>query len=404
MAEAMEGIMGLPQSQGSAELMQAASNPLLQSFAQSNPKQLNRELNASLSENDPRMMAQLRAELASLDLTQDEIDSMQMIIDYLLNNPDEYAQARQEMLADGMDEDLFPVNYDPVFLQAFAMALTELETQNASMGKEPMRMADGGLASLGRGGDTMLAHINPQEAALLKSVGGMGTTNPYTGLPEYGFFSKAWKAVTKPFKAVAKAVKSVLKSPIGRIVATIGLSMVLGPAVTGFLGPGVSSYVATGITAGLSNTAVNLASGMSFGDALKGGVTAGLMAGVGDYALGKLTGPAIEGGAPVYDANGQLVAPSGTPVTQGLQPVQAGGNAIQAGGSSTLSGAAPNATSYFSEELGFLTPDEVMNAAIGGVDPNTFTPVFGAAPSALPVQQQALCQQPLRQLLQHLHR
>lgn len=41
------------------------------------------------------------------------------------------------------------------------------------------------LASLGRNGDTMLAHINPQEASLLKSKGGSGTINPNTGLPEY---------------------------------------------------------------------------------------------------------------------------------------------------------------------------------------------------------------------------
>jgi hypothetical protein len=41
------------------------------------------------------------------------------------------------------------------------------------------------LASKGRNGDTMLAHINPEEAALLKSMGGAGTINPQTGLPEF---------------------------------------------------------------------------------------------------------------------------------------------------------------------------------------------------------------------------
>jgi hypothetical protein len=41
------------------------------------------------------------------------------------------------------------------------------------------------LASYGRNGDTVLAHINPEEAALLKSLGGSGTINPDTGLPEY---------------------------------------------------------------------------------------------------------------------------------------------------------------------------------------------------------------------------
>lgn len=41
----------------------------------------------------------------------------------------------------------------------------------------------------GRHGDTMLAHINPQEAELLKALGGSGTINPKTGLPEFWGFS-----------------------------------------------------------------------------------------------------------------------------------------------------------------------------------------------------------------------
>ncbi len=44
------------------------------------------------------------------------------------------------------------------------------------------------LAKEGRRGDTLLAHINPQEAALLKRLGGSGTRNPVTGLLE--FFTK----------------------------------------------------------------------------------------------------------------------------------------------------------------------------------------------------------------------
>ena len=53
----------------------------------------------------------------------------------------------------------------------------------------------------GRNGDTILAHINPLEAKMLKAAGGSGTINPKTGLPEFrgGFFSNrywdkgAWK-------------------------------------------------------------------------------------------------------------------------------------------------------------------------------------------------------------------
>ena len=41
------------------------------------------------------------------------------------------------------------------------------------------------IRSQGRGRDTVLAHITPKEAALLKRRGGSGTINPDTGLPEF---------------------------------------------------------------------------------------------------------------------------------------------------------------------------------------------------------------------------
>ena len=41
------------------------------------------------------------------------------------------------------------------------------------------------LQSQGRRGDSILAHINPKEAALLQRMGGAATANPVTGLPEF---------------------------------------------------------------------------------------------------------------------------------------------------------------------------------------------------------------------------
>jgi len=41
------------------------------------------------------------------------------------------------------------------------------------------------LRSKGRGPDTVLAHITPQEAEKLKKEGGSGSINPDTGLPEF---------------------------------------------------------------------------------------------------------------------------------------------------------------------------------------------------------------------------
>jgi len=54
------------------------------------------------------------------------------------------------------------------------------------------------LQSLGRNGDTILAHINPAEAQLLKAKGGAGTINPNTGLLE--FFKADKNADTKKGK------------------------------------------------------------------------------------------------------------------------------------------------------------------------------------------------------------
>jgi hypothetical protein len=55
------------------------------------------------------------------------------------------------------------------------------------------------LQSKGRNGDTILAHINPQEAGILKALGGSGTRNPDTGLPEYF-------KIGNPFKPVQRAI------------------------------------------------------------------------------------------------------------------------------------------------------------------------------------------------------
>jgi len=41
------------------------------------------------------------------------------------------------------------------------------------------------LRRMGRRGDTMLAHITPEEADMLMEAGGSGTINPMTGLPEF---------------------------------------------------------------------------------------------------------------------------------------------------------------------------------------------------------------------------
>jgi hypothetical protein len=70
-----------------------------------------------------------------------------------------------------------------------------------------------------------LAYINPEEAALLKSLGGAGEDINGTGIKSY-FFKKV-------FRKAKKAVKKVVKSPLGKIA-------LLGAATLPFGGPGAA--------------------------------------------------------------------------------------------------------------------------------------------------------------------
>jgi len=132
-----------------------------------------------------------------------------------------------------------------------------------------------GLASLGRGEDTMLMHITPEEFQDFNRMAQAAgyehiPINPYTGLPEYGF-GKAFKKVAK---AVSKVVSSVTKSPI----ATTLLSAVAAPALG--ISPLMMGLGVGGITA-LSTG--DLGKGLSAGLSAYGGANLG--SGIG--ALGK---------------------------------------------------------------------------------------------------------------------
>jgi hypothetical protein len=109
------------------------------------------------------------------------------------------------------------------------------------------------IAGKGQDGDTMLAHINPQEALLLKAHGGSGTINPNTGLPEYK-------------KVVKKALPIALA--IGVTYATGGF----GAGAAGAWGSagGLGSIGTAGVSSGLF-------SGMTLGTAIQG---AGLLSNV----------------------------------------------------------------------------------------------------------------------------
>ena len=95
------------------------------------------------------------------------------------------------------------------------------------------------LQSKGRYGDTVLAHINPQEAGILKALGGSGTINPDTGLPEYFSIGNVFKPVTQAWKAVTnvpgiKQVSDVATQAVKPFdQALVGLDKTVGKAIPG---------------------------------------------------------------------------------------------------------------------------------------------------------------------------
>lgn len=65
------------------------------------------------------------------------------------------------------------------------------------------------LQRKGTGGDDILAHINPAEAMQLARQYG-GSTNPETGLPEFGLFGKLWSGFKK-ISPLAAGIENVAR-------------------------------------------------------------------------------------------------------------------------------------------------------------------------------------------------
>jgi hypothetical protein len=155
------------------------------------------------------------------------------------------------------------------------------------------------LASLGRGGDTMLAHINPEEAALLKARGGSGTINPNTGLPEFKWSLKnitggAQAVVSNPVKAVKETVVEPVVKPVEKAASQISNALAkvedvvkeevlpnpifqiamayYMPGIASSLGPYLTAVPAayqTAVATAMTSTALQVAQGVPFEQALK---------------------------------------------------------------------------------------------------------------------------------------
>ena len=115
------------------------------------------------------------------------------------------------------------------------------------------------LRKKGRHGDTILAHITPSEAKILESLGGSGSINPETGLPEYGFFSDLWDNVTSIAPLVISFAFPALAPEIGLALgaseafAPLVGSAVIGGGMAALQGGDIASILKSAGTSALSS-------------------------------------------------------------------------------------------------------------------------------------------------------
>ena len=206
------------------------------------------------------------------------------LLEYLKKNKDRYEEVVKKLYSSGLlNEGDLPEEYDDRLF-----AIIEGMVHQAMMKKPegggpnmpaPMPTAPGykkgGIVSLheaaqklknaGRNDDTMLAHITPEEALLLKSRGGEGSINPATGLPEYGFFS----SIGSFFKSAAPVVLPILGGLVGGplgAAAGAGVGSLVG-------GASPASAVKSALFAGAVGFAASGVSSMMQGGTFMGGVT-----------------------------------------------------------------------------------------------------------------------------------
>lgn len=267
----------------------------------------------------------MEAQVARMPIVPEDLDEAIQLLEFVLQNPDKYAEVRQAAVEDGViDADMVPEQFDQVFIVSLLVALYGLQDRLSQQG-----YARGGLATAarrlekaGRGGDSMLAHINPREAEMLKRMGGAGTVNPNTGLREY-------KSLKKIIGTIAPIALSIIAPGIGTAIGTALGASGVGAAV---LGGAVIGGASSALTGG------NVLQGALMGGL--GGGLGGVVGGGVDKALGLglgSTGQAILGSGLIGGAAG---AATGQGVLRGI------GQGVLGGAIGELAGGAAGPTAF----------------------------------------------------------
>ena len=212
---------------------------------------------SSVTEDELESLRELSSDLREAPVG--DLQALIGVLDFLEKQQARYPEAVRFLIQrDIVEPGDLPNEYVPSFfsiLRGIVMdALTKREQGFAKGGIVSLKKKAEEVRRAGTGRDTVLAHIMPEEAALLKRMGGAGTINEKTGLPEYGIF-----------KSIGKFLKKA--APIILPVALNFVAPGLGTIASGAIGAGVGSLIA----------------GAKPGDALKsallGGVAGGLYSG-----------------------------------------------------------------------------------------------------------------------------
>ena len=226
------------------------------------------------ADKDPRFakaVNMMEERLAQQPIVPEDMDELISFLEQILKDPSKYAEIRDAAIQDGeIDEGMFPPRFDMVFVVSLLVALYGLQDRMNQRGysRGGLKVAGRRIAAQGRGGDTMLAHINPREAQMLMSRGASGTINPATGLPQ---FKSSWGSI---LGAILPIALSFIFPGVGTAIgAALGASGAFGTA----LGSAVIGAGAGAISGGG-----------------KGALIGGLTGGLGSYFLGPAIGQATD--------------------------------------------------------------------------------------------------------------
>jgi len=229
--EDLQGMMGgAPEAPASAP---PAAEPAETRVSDEAISALGRAFN-SLSVEDITDLRNLSDDLKTMG--SDKLTILEQTIQFIMDKSDQYDRAVQTLVQQGIVEpgDL-PPDYVPSFFEILAGMVKDAIASPAAMPMEgpaaempPLAMAGGGIANLrsqadmvrsaNRSGDSILAHINPREAAMLGRTQG-SSINPITGLPEYGFFDSIGKFFKKAAGIILPVALNFLLPGLGTIAS-----------------------------------------------------------------------------------------------------------------------------------------------------------------------------------------